>query len=358
MPNNGISESALDNVKTVYEAIVVADLVDPTKTATRHRWHTIGKDMMRSLRECIFRVGSSYGLSFQKYTGDGYLITLYNDDANEKAVVQALQMMIDICCEINMRNDLSPTHHQMKLCFALHYGEVDIIGGDREGPDVSYTFGLKRVNSFSLKQAYNPMPLDLFPTDNYVTVSEEVINIIKEYQVVNSWESIGLLPLKGFQGWHQLFMLRNLSERVGGEVNQRKNIGVFDVFLCHKSTDKPAVRDIGERLKERGISPWLDEWELRPGQSWLRSLEQQIGGIKSVAIFIGSDGLGPFQQEEVDAVLRRFAAQNSPVIPVLLNNAPDTPELPIFLEGRMWVDFRIDTPDPIEQLIWGITGER
>jgi hypothetical protein len=34
----------------------------------------------------------------------------------------------------------------------------------------------------------------------------------------------------------------------------------FDVFLCHHSEDKPAVKEIGERLKERGILPWLDEW--------------------------------------------------------------------------------------------------
>jgi hypothetical protein len=33
----------------------------------------------------------------------------------------------------------------------------------------------------------------------------------------------------------------------------------FDVFLCHNSTDKPAVRRIRELLKEHGILPWLDE---------------------------------------------------------------------------------------------------
>ena len=32
----------------------------------------------------------------------------------------------------------------------------------------------------------------------------------------------------------------------------------FDVFLSHNSKDKP-VRQIAAKLRERGITPWLDE---------------------------------------------------------------------------------------------------
>jgi hypothetical protein len=48
--------------------------------------------------------------------------------------------------------------------------------------------------------------------------------------------------------------------------------------------------------------------------------------------------------------------QGCPVIPVLLSNAPKQPELPVFLEGMTWVDFRRSSPEPMKQLIWGITG--
>ncbi len=134
--------------------------------------------------------------------------------------------------------------------------------------------------------------------------------------------------------------------------------GDFDVFLCHNSEDKLAVKEIGERLKERGILPWLDEWELRPGLPWQRLLEQQIEQIKSAAVFIGQSGIGPWQQLELEAFLREFVARGCPVIPVLLENAPKKPKLPVFLKGMTWVDFRKREPDPVEQLIWGITGER
>jgi len=130
----------------------------------------------------------------------------------------------------------------------------------------------------------------------------------------------------------------------------------FDVFLCHNSEDKPAVKIIGEQLKELGILPWLDEWELRPGLPWRRALEEQIKSIKAAAVFIGKNNIGPWQDTEIDAFLRQF--RECPVIPVLLSDCKQEPTLPIFLEGMMWVDFRQPEPDPMRQLIWGITGER
>ena len=132
----------------------------------------------------------------------------------------------------------------------------------------------------------------------------------------------------------------------------------FDVFLCHNNKDKPEVKRIGERLREIGIYPWLDEWELQPGIPWQRSLEQQITQIKSVAVFVGKDGIGPWQQEELEAILIEFVNRSCPVIPVLLPDVSKEPQLPVFLKTRTWVDFRNWDPDPLKQLIWGITGER
>jgi len=132
----------------------------------------------------------------------------------------------------------------------------------------------------------------------------------------------------------------------------------FDIFLCHNSEDKPKVKEIGEKLKQLGILPWLDEWELRPGFPWQEVLEEQIETIKAVAVFVGEKGIGPWQNVELNAFLREFVERRCPVIPVLLPNALKQPKLPISLKGMMWVDFRQEEPNPINQLLWGITGER
>ena len=132
----------------------------------------------------------------------------------------------------------------------------------------------------------------------------------------------------------------------------------FDVFLCYNSKSRTKVKKVGEQLKEEGILPWLDEWELPPGMPWQRLLEKQIGQIKSAAVFVGKDGVGPWQQLEIDGFLREFVRRKCPVIPVLLADALRKPKLPLFLAGMTWVDFRRQDVDPMGQLIWGITGKR
>jgi nucleotide-binding universal stress UspA family protein len=67
----------------------------------------------------------------------------------------------------------------------------------------------------------------------------------------------------------------------------------FDVFLCHNSEDKPAVREIARQLDSRGIRAWLDEREIRPGLSWQSVLEEEIQDISAAAVFVGSSGIGP-----------------------------------------------------------------
>lgn len=132
----------------------------------------------------------------------------------------------------------------------------------------------------------------------------------------------------------------------------------FDVFLCHNSEDKPAVIQIAQQLRTNGLKPWLDVWELQPGGIWQFELEQQIESINAAAVFVGQQGLGPWQSEEIYAFLQEFIRRKCPVIPVMLHDAPKQPRLPIFLKNRHWVDFRLQEPDPLVQLVWGITGKR
>ena len=131
----------------------------------------------------------------------------------------------------------------------------------------------------------------------------------------------------------------------------------FDVFLCHNVADKPVVRWAAQQLREHGILPWLDETELPPGRPWQEELERRIGSIRAAAVFVGPNGFGPWQNQEIMAFLREFAERGCPVIPVLLPGAT-TPTLPLFLRGMTWVDLRTQEPAAIERLIWGITGRK
>jgi hypothetical protein len=132
----------------------------------------------------------------------------------------------------------------------------------------------------------------------------------------------------------------------------------FDVFLCHRSSDKPRVMKLARALRARNINPWLDEEQVRPGAAWQPKLDKAIDKIKCAAVMVGGNGIGPWQSMEISAYLRRFVDRGASVIPVLLEDVIKVPKLPVFIEGMQWVDFRVANPNPMKQLMWGITGRK
>lgn len=133
----------------------------------------------------------------------------------------------------------------------------------------------------------------------------------------------------------------------------------FDVFLSHNSKDKITVRKLAQALEERGLRVWLDEEELTPGRPWQEELEKIIQTVRTAAVLVGKDGLGPWEIPEMRACLSEFVDRRLPVIPVLLPGAPTKPELPLFLRAFTWVDLRGGlTEDNYNRLVWGITGSK
>lgn len=167
------------------------------------------------------------------------------------------------------------------------------------------------------------------------------------------WNRISTAPMATkpqIRGWqHELNTLAEKAQQ-----------GEFDVFLCHNSQDKEQVLEIGRRLKDRNILPWLDEWVVPPGRSWLEQIQRQMDHVKSAAVFIGKNGLGPWQEKEVDLLILQLVHRNIPIIPVILRGCPDEPhQLPPFLRPMQAIDFRKDDQDEaLARLIWGITGIR
>ena len=51
------------------------------------------------------------------------------------------------------------------------------------------------------------------------------------------------------------------------------------VFLCHASSDKPAVRELYQRLRTDGIDAWLDEEDLLPGQDWQYEIPKAVRAV-------------------------------------------------------------------------------
>jgi GTPase SAR1 family protein len=151
---------------------------------------------------------------------------------------------------------------------------------------------------------------------------------------------------------------RRDAETAATTIQGKRATRDFDVFISYNSTDRETVLTIARSLEQQGILPWIDIEACPPGKSWQKELSKQFKRCKAAAVFVGQKGIGPWQQAEVEALLIRFKEMKRPVIPVLLEDAPKQPVLPIFLGNLTWVDFRQKKPDPLRQLAWGITGRR
>ncbi len=114
----------------------------------------------------------------------------------------------------------------------------------------------------------------------------------------------------------------------------------IDVFLSHNSKDKPLVREVAKALRDRDLTVWFDEDDLVPGMPWVSALEQAIQNSAAVAVLIGGAGVGPWERPEMNAALIESVERSVPIIPLLLPNAPEKPDLPLFLKTLSWIDCR------------------
>ncbi len=202
--------------------------------------------------------------------------------------------------------------------------------------------------------------LDTYLDDTRINFSDDDRNHLKK-------TSLGH-PKKLQQAAHLLFEKHKESLLTTiKQVNKKMSSGPeldtdsisFDVFLAHNSQDKPQIEVIAEELRQRGLKPWLDNWHLPPGRRFIQEIEQVLPKTKSVAVFVGESGIGPWQDQEIHVILDLFAKKKRPVVPVLLPGIEEAPELPLFLRQFKWVCFtnKIDDRKTMDELVWGITGK-
>lgn len=140
----------------------------------------------------------------------------------------------------------------------------------------------------------------------------------------------------------------------------KADIDEFDVFMAHNSEDKQQVIALSEILKGRGLNPWLAIEQIPPGRWFQDVIQQVIPKVKSAAIIIGKKGMGKWEILELRSFISQCVEKDIPVIPVLLPGISKLPSKLLFLEELNWVRFmdNIDETEALDNLVWGITGER
>ena len=108
-------------------------------------------------------------------------------------------------------------------------------------------------------------------------------------------------------------------------------------FLSHASEDKPGFTEpLARELASRGIQPWLDKWEIRPGDSLIRKLfDDGLATVNAVIVVVSAFSAHKrWVREELDAAMVARITSNTRLIPIRLDEA----DMPAPLRHLVWID--------------------
>lgn len=117
--------------------------------------------------------------------------------------------------------------------------------------------------------------------------------------------------------------------------------GLRDVFLSHRSTTKHVVRRLANDLGKQQLSTWVDEGEIRPGQSIPGAINQGLENSRYIGLVLTPDYFDSpsgWTDAEWHAALHTDPDnRKARLIPLLVE---DCPYIPILLRHLRLIDLR------------------
>lgn len=109
------------------------------------------------------------------------------------------------------------------------------------------------------------------------------------------------------------------------------------IFLSHNSVDKPFVRKLANDLRRRGHYAWVDEAEIKVGDSLIDKIEEGIDNTDFLGVVISQNSIeSEWVKREVRiALTQEISGKKVKVLPILLEKV----KIPSFLIDKKYADF-------------------
>jgi hypothetical protein len=123
--------------------------------------------------------------------------------------------------------------------------------------------------------------------------------------------------------------------------NETSSMDKIDVFISYGHGDRRFVDRLSRDLRQNGLSVWIDRDEIRVGESLIERIRSGIDNARTFVVVVSRTSVNsPWVRQELDiAMHRQIQGRQLKVLPVLLGRIPED-ELPSFLLGRRFADFR------------------
>lgn len=125
-------------------------------------------------------------------------------------------------------------------------------------------------------------------------------------------------------------------------------------FICHASEDKPTARKLASDLNRYGVRVWLDERELRVGESLRERIEAALEKSHHVIILISRASLKKewVKKELSAAIALEIERKKEVIVPVLL----DKVSVPLLIRDKLYADLENSYKDGLAKIIESIRG--
>jgi hypothetical protein len=115
----------------------------------------------------------------------------------------------------------------------------------------------------------------------------------------------------------------------------------YDVFLSHSAKDREFVMRLATDLAEEGLRVWLDQWNIKPGDSFAVAIDHAMRASRFLLIVMSPDYFQSAwtRQEWQYALAEEVEGGDVRLIPILYRDC----DIPPMLRTKQWVDFRNET---------------
>jgi len=124
------------------------------------------------------------------------------------------------------------------------------------------------------------------------------------------------------------------------------------VFLSHSSRDKEFVRRLAADLTANGVTVWIDEQDILPGQSFVERISEGVYSSDAF-VFVSSENSvkSEWARKELNlAFAKQLSSAQIKIVPARIDDA----ELPIILKDTHYADFRSSYDGGLERLLKGV----
>jgi hypothetical protein len=114
-----------------------------------------------------------------------------------------------------------------------------------------------------------------------------------------------------------------------------------DIFISYSTADKSFVDHLVDSLSREGISIWIDEGEILPGDRIRERINQGILDSRYLLLVLSQNSIrSNWVRVELDSAMIREIEDNAVVVIPVLIGGIETTEIPLDLRGKKYIDFR------------------